>query len=295
MEEKIKISAVTDEISSDFETAVEIGVSWGIRHFELRGINVDRVPLLSDYWKERIQDIIAEYGIEITAISPGIFKIPFPNPVPAYLRVLRWEDYANFQLIQQHRDAVQFHLNELLPRSIEFAKYIGTKLIIIFSFDRAGLMHIQDTPDEVLKYIQEATKIAREEGITLALENEHICWGNTGKATARIVREINSPNLRINWDPANSYACGDVPFPDGYHEVKEYIVNCHYKDAIWSEVEHAYRFVFDGKVNWEGQIKQLKKDGYSGFIAIETHVKPKIEYARKSLELIRNYLEAAEE
>jgi hypothetical protein len=40
----MKISIVTDEISSDVETAIELGLEWGVRDFELRGIGFRVCP-----------------------------------------------------------------------------------------------------------------------------------------------------------------------------------------------------------------------------------------------------------
>jgi hypothetical protein len=42
----MKICLLTDEISADPETAVELGVQWGVKDFELRGYFLDRVPSL---------------------------------------------------------------------------------------------------------------------------------------------------------------------------------------------------------------------------------------------------------
>ena len=44
----MKISIVTDEISSDIETAIELGTVWGIHDFELRD-DGSRVPNISAF------------------------------------------------------------------------------------------------------------------------------------------------------------------------------------------------------------------------------------------------------
>ena len=72
----MKISLITDEISADPETAIELGAEWGIRDFELRGYFTDRAPRLSDYQKQRLRDLLVEYQARIIAIGPGLFKVP---------------------------------------------------------------------------------------------------------------------------------------------------------------------------------------------------------------------------
>ncbi|HMN62810.1 MAG TPA: hypothetical protein PJ988_20760, partial [Anaerolinea sp.] len=67
----MKISLVTDEVSSDLETAIELGLDWGVEAFELRGIGGQRVPRFSDYQKQRVLELKETYGIQIAAILPG--------------------------------------------------------------------------------------------------------------------------------------------------------------------------------------------------------------------------------
>lgn len=43
----MKVCIVTDEVSADPETAIELGVEWGVSDFELRGVGTSRVPYLS--------------------------------------------------------------------------------------------------------------------------------------------------------------------------------------------------------------------------------------------------------
>jgi sugar phosphate isomerase/epimerase len=53
-------------------------------------------------------------------------------------------------------------------------------------------------------------------------------------------------------------------------------------------------FVFDGVVDWAGQIAALKRDSYRGYISVETHVRPKVESARRSVERLRALIESEE-
>src|SRR5688572_21863966 len=75
----MRISVVTDEISSDPETALEILRSWGVDGVELRGIDDGRYPEVSDYWQVRLPQILDEFGLPVIAISPGLFQTPPPS------------------------------------------------------------------------------------------------------------------------------------------------------------------------------------------------------------------------
>ena len=72
----MKTSIVTDEPSDDFQTAVEIACSWGLRNFEIRNAWLGRIPDIPPSGIEIIKRVIKEYDINITFLSPGVFKIP---------------------------------------------------------------------------------------------------------------------------------------------------------------------------------------------------------------------------
>ena len=74
--------------------------------------------------------------------------------------------------------------------------------------------------------------MAESAGVTLAFENVRSCNIGTGAETARLMETVNSPNLRVIWDPGNAYVSGEArPYPDGYEVVKPWIVHVHVKDA----------------------------------------------------------------
>ena len=120
------------------------------------------------------------------------------------------------------------------------------------------------------------------------LENEPGWWADTGENTAKIARDVNSNNLKINWDPGNAFSAGEQPYPRGYNFVKEHIVNMHVKRAFRDE-KGGMRYLETGdrSVDWKGQIQALAADNYTGYIDIETHLEPKIEESKKCLEILK--------
>ncbi len=61
--------------------------------------------------------------------------------------------------------------------------------------------------------LAKAAKIAKSNDIVLVLENEHSCNVGTGKELGRLLKDINSPALRGNWDPGNAAMLDEVPYP----------------------------------------------------------------------------------
>ena len=286
----MKISLITDEISADPETAIELGAQWGVHDFELRGFFAERVPRLSDFQRRHLHDVLDQYQAHVVGIGSGLFKIAAPPARPQRLP-LAWMERSAHDNWAAAQALLHQHLNELLPASLDFANEFGASLVVIFGFDRAGAPAGQ-APEQVLNYLRQAAERARAAGLQLALENEDGFWADTGAHTAQVVSAVNDPSLGINWDPGNAFFAGDTPYPPGYNDVRRLVRHVHFKDAR-RDPGGSLQYVVDGQIDWAGQIQALAQDRYEGFISIETHVQPKVEAGMAALKRLRAMLEAA--
>jgi sugar phosphate isomerase/epimerase len=286
----MKISIVTDEISADLETAIELAVEWGVSDLELRGFGTQRIPLFSDFQKQRVRELLEEYNARVVAISPGLFKIPHPSKKRERFP-LQVFDANLYQKWQDSRSLLDYHLHELLPASFEYAREIGADKIIIFGFDR-GSNAAGPAPDEILESLQWAAGQAEQSGLQLVIEVEEGFWADTGRRTAELVRAINRPALGVNWDPGNAVMAGDIPYPDGYQAVREILRHVHFKDVVHT-AKGGYRYEVNGEIDWSGQINALAADGYGGFISVEPHMQPKIASAKALTVRLQELIAAA--
>jgi len=279
----MKISVIADEVSGDLETALELIRSWGADAVELRRAGDRRYPDVSDYWKRRVPEFVREYGLPVAAISPGLFKIAYPG-APGPFHFHRGQDIEQFERETAAEQLLEFHMNTLLPASIEAAQQLGTEKIICFDFEWSGR-----PPTEVVQVMRHAAATVAAAGLMLAIEVDL----HTSRPTAELVRMVNHPALQINWDPANAYRAGeDVPFPDGYANVREFVRHVHFKDAKTDE--HGNRvWALDGVIDWPGQMRQLMADGFDGYISVEPHLRPNIEACTRTLARIRSLIAEA--
>jgi len=283
----INISLILDELSADPETAIEIGSAWGIDNYELRGFYAERAPLFTGYQRFLLRSILADYDAKLIAISPGLFKMPYPPRDPE-----RWSftclDVGAYEVWSDAHRAVKVHLDETLPATLDYANELGIETIVIFGFHRNGAPS-GTPPDEVLNTLFKAAERAAAAGKVLAIETEDGYWTDTGENQARIINMINHRSLRANWDPGNAFCAGDIPYPTGYSHIKKYIRHLHFKD-VKRLPDGSTDFVVDGEIDWFGQIRALVKDGYDGFISIETHQRPKVASARQSFERLKSLI-----
>lgn len=285
----MEISIITDEIDRDFAAAVQAGTRWGITSYEIRKTGGSRVPDIPPQAVDTIIRAMEEYRLRITALSPGLLKRPQgwlgaePTADPGW--------WKRRDLLARYRERAL----EVLGKTFELARLFETSTIIVFTPEAAGREEGGRCPEPVLELMREAAAEAGRQGLVLALENEAGCWADTGWNTLGIVRAVNEDNLKVNWDPANAYLAGEVPYPRGYEHVRPHLVNVHAKDALpaTDPFRLGYELIGNGKVDWRGQIRALRADGYTGHVCIETHAHPLMERTRRNLEILRELIAAS--
>lgn len=242
---KDNIVLPTCEVSMDPETAIEIGASWGIRHFEIKTMwEGKRVPFITDAQKEQIKTTVANYGADIVAFSPGLFIA-----APAT------------------EEAAAAEMRDKLPRSIDMAREFGAKIMIIFAFLRT-----EGVPESwVVEKLARVVEAVKGSGLTLALEPLRKAYCDSGQAMSRIIRAVGSDLLRVNWDAANVAASGFKAYPDEYRLVKDLVVHVHMKN--YSAKANKWVVFDQGDVDLKEQLRELKHDGYDAGLAIETHTR----------------------
>lgn len=259
----IRPAVITDEITQDFERALDVMLEYGVLDAELRGLWGANVMDLTLEQQKRAWTALRERGMRVCGIASPLYKCALSDDAaegesgPLHLAVERGKDE---QL-------------GLLERAIELARYFDTSLIRMFAFWRRG----EPTPavmDAIVEGLRPAVRRAEEAGVVLGLENEAACFLATGEETAAVLGAIDSPALRSVWDPGNAFFSGEVPYPTGYEAVRPYVTHVHVKDAVRGPGGAAeWVVVGEGEIDYRGQIRALIADGYSGLISLETHYK----------------------
>ena len=70
----ITVSVITDEISQDFERALDVALEHDVRHVELRGLWDTNVADLTDDQVAKALDLIGKRGMSVVAIAGPVFK-----------------------------------------------------------------------------------------------------------------------------------------------------------------------------------------------------------------------------
>lgn len=267
----MRVSILSDEISVDPVAACEIASDWGLKHLEFRMWMQHRGPNgMSDRDMANVKRAADDYGIDFPSISPGLFKLRMDDP--AYVE----------------------HCGPFRERSYDLAEALGAKIVVLFPPLCESYDQWYDWPARVVDDMAEAAEAARKRGLMLALENEPACYGGSGQSLAKLIAEINHPNLRANWDPGNHTNATKEDFRAGYEALKPFYLHTHVKD--YTPEKSMAVPPGEGDVNWPGQLQALKDDGYQGLLVLETHFVPKIAGSKMCYEnLCRMLAEIGEE
>ncbi len=186
------------------------------------------------------------------------------------------ENYADIPTVQRTVGFIPRNTREERERRTlevsDFAAALGVRGIAC---------HIGFVPEDassedrkaVVEMVRRVCDHAARNGQTFALE--------TGQEPARVlvdfIREVNRPNLRVNFDPANMILYGTGDPIEALDEVAPYVVSVHCKDGDWPPEGNrtalgVERALGEGDVGIERFISKLKAIGFEGPLNIEREI-----------------------
>ncbi len=133
----------------------------------------------------------------------------------------------------------------------------------------------------LLEIANELVSHAEKVGATLAMEHASIFLVDTEDALLRLMKEIESKALRVNFDPANLALTqpGNRDIPGAIRKLKDYIVVMHAKDAIYHNGPYGTipgkKATYDcpsigkGQVPWKECARVLREMDYDGYLIVE--------------------------
>jgi L-ribulose-5-phosphate 3-epimerase len=95
----------------------------------------------------------------------------------------------------------------------------------------------------------------------------HGKWYGTGKRGAEIIKSINHPNIRLNYDTANVMYFGGVRPEDDIESALPFMSFMHLKDDGGDFYEWNFPALGDGNIDFKSIFNLIK--GYDGPISVE--------------------------
>jgi len=257
-----RIAAITDEFSpQDLEAALTGMAAVGMTGAELRVVGGKNMIDLPDAEIDRVRDTVKKHGMEIMSLASPLLKCVLPDSPALDSRV----QHDVFGSPHTYEDQPR-----LTRRAFEIAERLGARIIRVFSYWRTV------EPERCYPRLAEALQALADEAakrdMVIALENEHACNVGTGVEAGKFLATLDHPALQLLWDPANAFVLGENAFPDGYNAVPaNRIVHVHAKDCHVKDHKPTWGPVGEMGIDWRGQIAALRRDGYNGWLSLETH------------------------
>jgi len=257
------LSILTDEISQDFGHACEVAArEFGMGFVDLREAGGKNIMNWDAKEVAEVRRLLERFQVRVACIASPIFKVDWPGAPRSKFSPKNAEFGAAFTYEQQ---------DELLERAFDLARTFNTDRIRIFDFWR--LEDQEPHRRAIDAKVREAAVKAGKRGLILVVENEMACNTATGAEAARLLAAVTEPSLMLNWDPGNAAHRDEVPYPDGYARLpKGRIGHVHCKDAVRG-VDGKWQWAAMGRgvIDWAGQFRALKQDGYRRAVTLETH------------------------
>ncbi len=243
----LRTSVITDEISQDLLTAARMARRFGLDALEIRSVDEKNPFAMRRDDFGRIREICGEYGLMVCCLASPLFKCAIDD-----------------------RLEVENHI-EGLKRCAQGAQILGAGIVRGFTFWRDPERPV--SAERLADMFVPVVRVAREEGIIVAIESEPSVNTDSVRGLKDFLLTLDDPGVRAIFDPGNEICAQGAPppYPDGYEEIRDLICHIHLKDMkrLGAETEPAP--IGRGDVDFGGLFSALARDGYPGFLSLETH------------------------
>lgn len=253
-------AVISDEISQNFEEAAKLAAQYGCEALEIRAVWGKQPQELTGEDMEKINEIAAKYRLSICSISSPIFKCAIDSS----------------EELEQHF--------EIAEKCMNLALKTGARYIRAFTFWRKN--GVEADGSFILAQIGKLAAMAKEKGLTVLVEPDPSVSACNAGEIAYLFRQMNFQNVKVLWDPGNHIYNKTFipPYPDGYEQVKRYTAHVHLKDAVRDANGQAEGCALgDGLLPLKEQLGALLRDGYDGFVVLETHFRLEVKLSEEEL------------
>ena len=269
----MKICAITNGISQDYETACKIMNETGIEWAEIQEVYGKRIEYATLEQAHEIAALNEKYGIKVASVTTHAFV-----GIPVGSIEVGDEKY-------QEQMA-------LLKNGFEIAKIVGAVHVRTMCFARQVVMFGTNGADQwasggnkawnkFITLFRPIVEEAKKAGISLIVENGFNGMLTSAWTADKLMEDLGE-DLPVGflWDPTNALNVHEAAFPEGYASAtaKGKLAHVHIKDALVDTVKSSVRCVPIGLGTLAPYLLDmaaaLRKDGYDGCVSLENIYRP---------------------
>ena len=273
----MKKGIIADEISSDLETSFRKMRERGYAYAELHNVFAKSIETLDAAEVREVKRLLQKYDLKVSNISSTIFFL-----CPLY-------DTDEVSLFNDAFCAVRGDLDthlSWLENACRIAGELGCGYIRLFPFrfpdNRKGPYGTEADMERIVSAMKRASDIAEAFPVTLVVENCPYSHLPKGQMTLEMVRRVNRDNVRLLYDPANSYRAVRENVPEAYlgwtlqkeaRELAAEVRHMHVKDYHYDPAVQPKPFLHvpsgSGDLPYEEIFRIFDDSGFSGVCSLE--------------------------
>lgn len=152
---------------------------------------------------------------------------------------------------------------EELAAQLETCEKMGVKYMFLSPKRRGAEKQV------IYERLRQAGEVARKHGVTIALET-HPDLGTNGDVHLETMRQINQPNVRVNFDTGNiHYYNKNTDAPTELRKIIDYVATVEVKDHNGEYRTWNFPALGKGVVDIPEVLRILKEHGYTGPLTME--------------------------
>ena len=260
----IKIAMITSEISHDFDHALQVMSELGMEHVEIETLWGKHVGQLTDDEIKKLKGIVKKWDMKVCCLSPQLFfRVPLrAGPDQGSY----WGSYSE-------------HLDRL-ETTMRVGREFDVNLIKTFGFANEIWYHeafFGDIWGMLQEKFEEPLRMVEREGFVLAIETCFLNNVSSASMARTFMEKMGSEHMRVLWDPGNTLFVHEIPYPDGYELIKDYIAHIHIKDGVVDVPNCSFELCAPGHgqvKTYPDILKRLMDDNYQGVISLEPEYAP---------------------
>lgn len=196
------------------------------------------------------------------SIKHVFISVPRPEQIQVTKKRLA-EHGLTVVVMRGHTDLSQPSCIDGLAVQLETCEKMGVKYMFL-SPKQEGI-----DKQVIYRRLRQAGNIARKHGVTIALET-HPDLGTNGDVHLETMKQINHPNVRVNFDTGNiHYYNKNTDAPTELKKIIDYVATVELKDHNGRYQTWHFPALGKGIVDIPDVLRILKKRGYAGPLVME--------------------------
>lgn len=162
---------------------------------------------------------------------------------------------------------------EIFKKNLQLAKKLGVDYVTLSTGETHGDESVIADDSELIEILRDLARFAKDLGLVMAIETHGNNYA-TGESIIALLKKVNMPNVRLNYDTGNVVFYGAIVPYDDLEASTGSITGIHLKEKAGAQNEWNFPAIGRGDLNFDRILKILKKNGCTAALSIEIEFTP---------------------